>query len=127
MTTVLALHDVHKTYGATVAVRGVTLALAAGEVHAIVGENGAGKSSVALIAAGVVPPSSGQIEFQGRATIFDSARAAELQGIVLIPQELLLYDSLSVIENLYVGRPRPRGGAARPTSAPVERHTRRVL
>ena len=90
MTTVLALQDVHKTYGATIAVRGVSLALAAGEVHAIVGENGAGKSSVALIAAGVMPPSSGQIEFQGGVTVFTSARDAESQGIVLIPQELLL-------------------------------------
>ena len=50
MTAVLGLRDIHKVYGATVAVRGVDLALEAGQVHAIVGENGAGKSSVALIA-----------------------------------------------------------------------------
>jgi len=127
MTTVLALKDVHKTYGATVAVRGVTLALAAGEVHAIVGENGAGKSSVALIAAGVVTPTSGEIELQGRITVFDSARAAESQGIVLIPQELLLYDSLSVIENLYVGRPRPRGAAGLVNAREMRRRAREVL
>ena len=110
MTAVLGLRDIHKVYGATVAVRGVDLALEAGQVHAIVGENGAGKSSVALIAAGVVPPTSGHIEYHGRSTVFGSAREAESLGIVLIPQELLLYESLSVTENLYVGRPRPRRG-----------------
>jgi rhamnose transport system ATP-binding protein len=127
MTTVLGLREVHKIYGATVAVRGVNLALAAGEVHAIVGENGAGKSSVALIAAGVVPPTSGHIEYQGRSTVFSSAREAELRGIVLIPQELLLYESLSVTENLYVGRPRPRGRGGFVNAREMRRRAREVL
>jgi ABC-type sugar transport system ATPase subunit len=127
MTTVLALQGIHKVYAATVAVRGVSLALVAGEGQAIVGENGAGKSSVALIAAGVVPPSSGQIEFQGAGTVFDSARDAESRGIVLIPQELLLYDTLTVIENLYVGRRRPRGRAGLVNAKEMRRRAREVL
>lgn len=106
---VLALRGVRKVYGATVAVDGLTLAVAPSTVHAIVGENGAGKSTAAQIAAGVVHPTEGHVEFEGRQVAFSSAREAEALGIVFIPQELQLYDSLSVAENLYVGRPRPRG------------------
>jgi ABC-type sugar transport system ATPase subunit len=106
---VLALREVRKVYGATVAVDGLTLALAPSTVHAIVGENGAGKSTAAQIAAGVVRPTQGHVELEGRPVAFSSAREAEAQGIVFIPQELQLYDSLTVAENLYVGRPRPRG------------------
>jgi len=105
----LALRDVRKVYGATVAVDGLTLSLAPSTVHAIVGENGAGKSTAAQIAAGVVRPTEGYLEFEGRPVAFGSAREAEARGIVFIPQELQLYDSMTVAENLYVGRPRPRG------------------
>lgn len=106
---VLALRDVRKVYGATVAVDGLTLSLAPSTVHAIVGENGAGKSTAAQIAAGVIRPTEGHLEFEGQPVAFGSAREAEARGIVFIPQELQLYDSMTVAENLYVGRPRPRG------------------
>jgi ABC-type sugar transport system ATPase subunit len=106
--TVLALNGVRKIYGATIAMHDLSLALAAGQVHALVGENGAGKSTAAQIAAGVVRPTAGQVELEGQPVAFGSARDAEALGIVLIPQELQLYDSLSVAENMYVGRPRPR-------------------
>jgi ABC-type sugar transport system ATPase subunit len=105
---VLALRGVQKVYGVTVAVRSLTLGFAASAVHAVVGENGAGKSTAAQIAAGVVQPSEGHVEFEGHPVTFGSARDAEALGIVLIPQELQLYESLSVAENLYVGRARPR-------------------
>jgi rhamnose transport system ATP-binding protein len=105
---VLALRGVCKVYGATVAVDRLTLTLAASTVHAIVGENGAGKSTAAQIAAGVVQPTEGHVEFDARRVAFGSAREAEALGIVLIPQELQLYNSLSVAENMFVGRSRPR-------------------
>jgi ABC-type sugar transport system ATPase subunit len=105
---VLALRGIRKVYGATVAVDQLTLSLAPSQVHAVVGENGAGKSTAAQIAAGVVRPTAGQVEFEGSSVTFSSARDAEALGIVFIPQELQLYESLSVAENLYVGRPRPR-------------------
>jgi rhamnose transport system ATP-binding protein len=107
---VLTLRDIGKVYGATVAVRGLTLGLAPAAVHALVGENGAGKSTAAQIAAGVVQPTEGQLEFAGEPVSLGSARDGEALGIVLIPQELQLYESLSITENLYVGRRRPRGG-----------------
>src|ERR1700727_2937620 len=105
----LALRGIRKVYGATVAVHELTVTLAPAQVHALVGENGAGKSTAAQIAAGVIRPSAGQVEFEGREVSFGSARDAEALGVVLIPQELQLYESLSVAENMYVGRPRPRG------------------
>ena len=106
---VLVLRDIRKVYGATVAVESLTLGLDPATVHAVVGENGAGKSTAAQIAAGVIQPTRGHVEFEGRQVGFGSARDAEALGIVFIPQELQLYDSLSVAENLYVGRNRPRG------------------
>jgi rhamnose transport system ATP-binding protein len=109
---VLALRGIRKVYGATVAVESLTMQLAASAVHAVVGENGAGKSTAAQIAAGVAAPTQGHVEFEGRPVTFGSARDAEALGIVFIPQELQLYESLSVAENLYVGRARPRGRAA---------------
>jgi ABC-type sugar transport system ATPase subunit len=106
---VLALRGIRKVYGATVAVEELTVALEPAQVHALVGENGAGKSTAAQIAAGVTRPTAGHVEFAGQQVAFGSARDAEALGVVLIPQELQLYDSLSVAENMYVGRPRPRG------------------
>ena len=106
--TLLALRGIRKAYGATIAIHELSLGLTAGQVHALVGENGAGKSTAAQIAAGVARPSAGQVEFAGRPVAFGSARDAEALGVVLIPQELQLYESLSVAENMYVGRPRPR-------------------
>ena len=105
---VLALRGIRKVYGATVAVHELTVTLAPAQVHALVGENGAGKSTAAQIAAGVTRPTAGHVEFAGREVTFGSARDAEALGVVLIPQELQLYESLSVAENMYVGRPRPR-------------------
>jgi ABC-type sugar transport system ATPase subunit len=105
---VLVLREIRKVYGATIAVHELTVSLNAGQVHAVVGENGAGKSTAAQIAAGVIRPTAGHVEFEGQPVAFGSARDAEALGIVFIPQELQLYESLSVAENMYVGRPRPR-------------------
>jgi rhamnose transport system ATP-binding protein len=105
---VLALRGVRREYGATLAVADLDLDLQPGQVHAVVGENGAGKSTVAHIAAGVVAPTAGALTFAGRPVSFHSARDAEADGVVLIPQELRLYEALTVAENMYVGRARPR-------------------
>jgi rhamnose transport system ATP-binding protein len=105
---VLALRGITKVFGATRAVTGLDLELPAGRVHAVVGENGAGKSTAAQIAAGVIAPTAGGLELDGAPVVFRSPREAEAAGVLLIPQELQLYDSLSVAENLFVGRRRPR-------------------
>jgi ABC-type sugar transport system ATPase subunit len=105
---VLALRDVSKLFASTRAIDRFDLDIRAGEVHALLGENGAGKSTVARVAAGVLEPTSGTVLLDGHETALRSVRAAESEGILLIPQELQLFDPLSVAENLFVGRPRPR-------------------
>ncbi len=113
----LRLVSVTRTFGATVAVHDLTLSLMPGTVHAVMGENGAGKSTVGKMAAGVIAPSSGIVQVAGESRSYRSARDAEADGVVLVPQELLLYDSLSVMENMFAGRPRPRRGAVLSGSA----------
>ncbi|HEY4225175.1 MAG TPA: sugar ABC transporter ATP-binding protein [Pseudolysinimonas sp.] len=108
MTGSFALVDARKEFGTTVAVHGLDLVIAAGEVHALIGENGAGKSTAAQMLAGVHSVTSGEIQVDGEAAVFHSALQAESEGIFLIPQELQLYPSLSVTENLFVARKRPR-------------------
>jgi ABC-type sugar transport system ATPase subunit len=116
-----------RRYGATLAVNNVRLTLERGEVHAVVGENGAGKSTVAKIVSGVVAPSAGKVELDGRPVSFRSAHDAEAVGIVMIPQELQLYEPLSITENLFVGRPRPRGSLRLIRKDEMSRRAREVL
>ena len=104
---ILALRDVSKLFGTTKAIDQFDLDICAGQVHALLGENGAGKSTVARVAAGVLEPTTGALLLDGEETLLRSVRVAEGQGILLIPQELQLFDPLSAAENLFVGRPRP--------------------
>jgi ABC-type sugar transport system ATPase subunit len=118
---------VSKRFGATRAVDGLDLELRAGTVHALVGENGAGKSTAAQIAAGVLQPSEGGLEYLGEPVVFGSPRDAEAAGVLLIPQELQLYDSLGVAENLFVGRRRPRNRLGLVSAGEMSRRAAAVL
>src|SRR5215210_1277911 len=102
------LDGVTKRFGGVVAVEGVGFDLRPGEVHALVGENGAGKSTLMKIVDGLYGPDEGMLEVGGEAVSFSSPREAEAAGIAMIPQELDLFPELSVAENLFVGRKRPR-------------------
>ena len=84
-----------------------------GEVHALVGSNGAGKSTFARILSGLTQADAGQIEFQGRLYSPDSKRDAEQAGIVMVMQELNVIGSLSVAENIFLGRLPQRAGFVR--------------
>src|SRR5919112_652517 len=106
----LQLVGVTKRFGGVVAVRDVDFELRPGEVHALVGENGAGKSTLMKIADGLYAPDEGRLEVGGQPAEFSSPRDAEAAGIAMIPQELDLFPELSVAENLFVGRKRPRTG-----------------
>src|ERR671916_265159 len=107
-TAVFRLLGVAKHFGGVVAVRDVDFELRPGEVHALVGENGAGKSTLMKIADGLYAPDEGRLEVGGQPAEFSSPRDAEAAGIAMIPQELDLFPELSVAENLFVGRKRPR-------------------
>jgi rhamnose transport system ATP-binding protein len=102
------LIDAGKRFGGIWAVRHVELVIVAGEVHAVMGENGAGKSTLMKMLHGVHLPDEGQVEVFGRIVTLTSPRAAEAVGIAMVPQELDLFPDLSIVENLFVGRKRPR-------------------
>jgi ABC-type sugar transport system ATPase subunit len=117
-TPIFALRSVTKRFGGIVAVEDVDFDLYPGEVHALVGENGAGKSTLMKIVDGLYQPDEGTLEVHGHGASFHSPRDAEAAGIAMIPQELDLFPDLSVAENLFVGRTRPRrpwGGVDRET------------
>ncbi|MWA02226.1 ATP-binding cassette domain-containing protein [Actinomadura sp. LD22] len=94
-----------KHYGGVTALDGVGITLDAGEVHALVGENGAGKSTLVKIVSGAVRPEGGALELDGAPVRFAGARQAAAQGVAIVSQELMTYDDLTVLENLF-----PYGG-----------------
>ena len=103
-----ALRGVGKHFGGIYACRHIDLEFRAGEVLAILGENGAGKSTTVKCLHGLYQPDEGQVEIGGRAAHFRSPRDAEAAGISMIPQELDLFPELSIVENLFLGQKRPR-------------------
>ncbi len=107
-TPVLALNGVTKTFPGVTALSEVSLELFPGKVTALVGENGAGKSTVVKILTGIYQPDSGSIEVDGTAVRFSAAQNAGNVGITAIHQETVLFDELSVAENIFLGHP-PRG------------------
>ncbi len=92
-----------KRFGGVRALREAEFSLVGGEVHALMGENGAGKSTLAKIMAGVLQPDSGQIFWEGNAVKIDGPLRAQQLGISIIHQELDLFPSLSVAENVAIG------------------------
>jgi ribose transport system ATP-binding protein len=98
------LVDVVKAFGPTVAVKGASLACVSGEIHGVIGENGAGKSTMMKILNGTVRPDSGSVLIQGREVHFQSARDALRAGIATAFQELTVESNLTVAENLLLGR-----------------------
>lgn len=83
--------------------------LRAAEVHALCGENGAGKSTMMKILSGIYPKDAGRILYKGREVEIDSPKAAQLLGISIIHQELNLMPHLTVAQNIFIGR-EPRKG-----------------
>lgn len=104
----LALSGVTKAFGAVVALRDGTLALHPGSIHALVGENGAGKSTIVKIIAGLYRRDGGDIRLAGSPVDFTSTAEAKAAGIAVIYQEPTLFPDLSVTENIFMGR-QPRG------------------
>ncbi len=108
----LRLAAVTKAFGPVLAVSEVSLALRRGEVHALVGENGAGKSTIVKLLSGVHQPDAGRVELDGRPAWLGSPADAQAAGIAVIYQEPTLFPDLSVAENIFMGR-QPTGRLAR--------------
>ncbi|SLN34263.1 Ribose import ATP-binding protein RbsA [Roseivivax jejudonensis] len=101
---VLSLRDVRKSFGPVEVLHGVDLDLRAGEVLALIGENGAGKSTTMKILAGYQPATSGRILLDGEEVSFGSLHEGEEAGIVMIHQEFNLAEQLTVEQNIFLGR-----------------------
>jgi rhamnose transport system ATP-binding protein len=102
-TTFLQINHINKRFGATQAVNEVSFGLNKGEVLALIGENGAGKSTVVKILTGIYQPDSGGIVLNGETLRLSSPQDAMRAGIGAIHQETVMFDELSVAENLFVG------------------------
>jgi ABC-type sugar transport system ATPase subunit len=98
------MRGINKSYPGVHALQDVDLTLHEGEVLALTGENGSGKSTLAKILYGYQRPDSGTLEIDGEAVSFASPADALRRGIVAISQELTLAPSLSVTENILMGR-----------------------
>ncbi len=101
---VLEVRAVSKHFGGVVALSHGDFQLRPNEVHAIVGDNGAGKSTMLKILAGVHQPDGGQVLIDGRPVTIPSPNAARAHGIAAVYQDLALVDHLDVSANLFLGR-----------------------
>jgi branched-chain amino acid transport system ATP-binding protein len=113
MSALLTVTDIHAYYGRAHILHGVSFAMARGEVVALVGRNGAGKSTTMKAVMGLVPPARGQVQFDGTAIAgrepFEIARL----GLGYVPEERRVFSDLTVMENLTVGERPARPDAPR--------------
>lgn len=100
---VLSLEGVVKDFPGVRALSSVSLKLYAGQVTALVGENGAGKSTIVKILTGIYQPDEGHIKIDDQALTLPTPREAARRGITAIHQETVLFDDLSVAENIFIG------------------------
>jgi len=101
---ILSVRGITKKYGSVTVLSDVNLDVRHGEVLALLGENGAGKSTISSIIAGLVQPTAGTMTWMGEPHAPQSPADALLAGIGLIHQEMRLLPALSVAENVFVGR-----------------------
>ena len=106
---ILALRGVDKSFGPVQVLHGVDFELRPGEIHALIGENGAGKSTTMKIIAGYYDATAGETLWQGKPISFQSSDDAEALGIVMIHQEFNLAEHLGVDQNVFLGRELKRG------------------
>ena len=107
----LSASGIDKRFGGVVALDGADFACETGQIHALLGENGAGKSTMVKVLCGVHPPDAGTITYGGETVTFRGPADAVAMGIVPVFQELSLVPDLTVAENLFMGEePRNRLG-----------------
>jgi D-xylose transport system ATP-binding protein len=111
---IVEMQSISKRYGGVQALAEAGLEIYTGEVHALVGDNAAGKSTLIKILAGAVARDAGVIRFQGVPAEIDSPRTAKALGIETVYQDLALADNLDVAANMFLGREIVGQGALRP-------------
>lgn len=110
----IRLTNVGKRYGATTVLHDISLTLTPGEIHSILGENGAGKSTMLKIIGGAIVADEGAVSLNGRPVRISTPRDSMVHGISLISQELALIPDRTVLENVFLGRWTNAGGFVRP-------------
>ncbi len=123
---VLSLAQVTKTFPGVRALSEVSLDLYPGKVTALVGENGAGKSTVVKVLTGIYQPDDGSIVVDGQPTGFPTPQSAERAGVTAIHQETVLFDELSVAENIFLGHA-PKGRFGLIDAAAMTRKAQEIL
>jgi len=108
--TVLEVRDLHVSYGAIKALKGVSLHMNEGEIVTLIGANGAGKSTTLRAIMGLVPPAGGEIFFHGRPTREVPTHKLVRDGLILVPEGRAIFANLSVRENLEMGAYSRRDG-----------------
>ncbi|HET7413270.1 MAG TPA: ATP-binding cassette domain-containing protein, partial [Pararhizobium sp.] len=106
----LRLRNIEKHFGAVQALAGVDFDVPAGQVTALVGDNGAGKSVLVRTIAGIHEADGGEILWDGEPVHIRSPRDSAALGIEVVYQDLALCDNLDVVENMFLGRERLRNG-----------------
>lgn len=107
---VLGTKGVSKSFGAVQALKNVDFEVRSGEVVALIGDNGAGKSTFINAITGVFPPDAGEITFEGEPVRFESPHDARERGIETVYQDLAVAPQLDAIGNIFLGRERYRPG-----------------
>jgi ribose transport system ATP-binding protein len=103
----ISVERVRKAYGATIAVDDASFSIARGAVHALLGENGAGKSTIVKLLSGLTQPDSGLLRLFGGTVRFASPRDSQARGIQTAFQEMTLVNDLTVLDNMLL----PRGAS----------------
>ncbi|HEV2360252.1 MAG TPA: ATP-binding cassette domain-containing protein [Acidimicrobiales bacterium] len=106
----LSLRGIAKSFGPVEALKRVDLDVPPGEVTALIGDNGAGKSVLIKTISGIFPPSAGHMYWNGREVHPHSPRDASELGIATVYQDLSLCDNLDIVQNMFLGREETRAG-----------------
>ena len=101
--TLLSVNDLHVSYGAIKAVRGISFEIKEGEIVTLIGANGAGKSTTLNTVAGLIKPDEGSVEFKGESIIGVKAHKIVERGLALCPEGRRVFSQMSVAENLDMG------------------------
>ena len=108
---IIKLENIKKNFGSVIALDGVSFNVKLGECHCLLGDNGAGKSTFIKTMSGVHPPSSGEIYFEGKKTVFNSPHDAISEGIATVYQDLGMIPMMSVSRNFFLGNEPTKRGA----------------
>lgn len=108
--TVIDMRDITKKFGDFVANDRINLQIKQGEIHALLGENGAGKSTLMNMLAGLLQPTSGEIEIHGQTVIIDSPSKSAQLGIGMVHQHFMLVEAFTVAENIILGNETMKNG-----------------